>query len=311
MSDSKLYSELQKLATERKNPRSTHIDTASTREILRVINDEDKLVAGAVEKELDYIEQAADIIISAFRNGGRLFYVGAGTSGRLGILDASECPPTFGSPPEMVQGIIAGGMDAVFAAVEGAEDSVSGGATAIMAAGITSDDVICGLAASGRTPFVIGAIEQAGSIGCKTLFITCSERSVFAVPVDVAICVVVGPEVVMGSTRMKSGTAQKLVLNMLTTTAMVRMGKTYENMMIDLQMTNKKLVERSRGTVMTICDISYTEASDLLREANGHVKSALVMHLAAITYDEALERLEKNNGFVRLAIQDKTNDSVN
>ena len=310
MSDSKLYSELQKLATERQNPRSMHIDQASTKEILRVINEEDKLVADAVEKELTYIEQAADIILNAFRTGGRLFYVGAGTSGRLGILDASECPPTFGSPPEMVQGIIAGGMDAVFSAVEGAEDHIAGGADAIMAAGITSLDVVCGLAASGRTPFVIGAIEQASTIGCKTLFITCSPRSDFAVHVDVAICPVVGPEVVMGSTRMKSGTAQKLVLNMLTTTAMVRMGKTYQNMMIDLQMTNKKLVERSRGTVMTICSIPYDDASNLLLAAKGHVKTALVMHFAGISFEEATSRLETNNGFVRLAIQNEDDHST-
>ncbi|TDI75887.1 MAG: N-acetylmuramic acid 6-phosphate etherase [Bacteroidetes bacterium] len=302
MSDPKLFSELQNLATEQKNPRSTHIDVASTAEILRIINEEDKLVAEAVGKELRYIEQATEIVVDAFRNGGRLFYVGAGTSGRLGILDASECPPTFGTPPEMVQGLIAGGPEAVFKAVEGAEDLESNGANAIKTAGVTSKDVVCGIAASSRTPYAIGATAAANVLGCKTIFITCVSRENFVIPVDVAICVVVGPEVVTGSTRMKSGTAQKLILNMLTTTAMVRLGKTYENMMIDLQMTNKKLIERSRGIVMAICDVTYDEAADLLEQARGHVKTALVMHLGEYSYNNALEALETSDGFVRIAL---------
>lgn len=282
-----------------------HIDTASTAEILRVINSEDRLVADAVGAELEYIGAAVDIIIAALKSGGRLFYVGAGTSGRLGVLDAAECPPTFGTSPEMIQGIIAGGPEAVFRSIEGAEDVEAGGAAAVLDAGITASDVVCGIAASRRTPFVIGAIKYANSVGCKTMFITCTPRNDFSLPVDVAICPVVGPEVVMGSTRMKSGTAQKLVLNMLSTAAMVRLGKTYENMMVDLQMTNQKLVERSYRTVMTVTGISYSEASELLQRAGGHVKSALVMHLAHVDKPAAHKRLERASGFVRLAIENE------
>ncbi len=234
MQDSSLFSELQALATEQRNPRSMCIDTASIREILEIINTEDHRVPIAVREELPYVEQAVGIVVEAFRLGGRLFYVGAGTSGRLGILDASECPPTFGSPPEMVQGVIAGGPAAVFRSQEGAEDVEDDGALALREAGVAPPDVVCGIAASRRTPYVVGAVRYAREIGCKTLYVTCNPRSEFNLDVDVAICPVVGPEVVMGSTRMKSGTAQKLVLNMITTAAMIRLGKVYQNMMVDL-----------------------------------------------------------------------------
>lgn len=300
-----LFDELQKLATEQRNPRSMTIDTASVNAILQIMNQEDRLVAEAVGTQLDWIGQAVDIIVEAFRQGGRLFYAGAGTSGRLGILDASECPPTFGTDPDLVQGLIAGGIPAVFQAQEGAEDLESNGADALDEAGVRAGDVVCGIAASRRTPFVIGAVKHARALGAKTLFVTCTPRSAFNIEVDVAICPVVGPEVIMGSTRMKSGTAQKLVLNMLTTASMIRMGKVYENMMVDLQMTNAKLVERSKRTVMTVTGIDYDEATSVLEAAGGHVKTALVMHLAGVSSEEAMRRLNVAAGFVRPAIEDR------
>ena len=299
---SKLSVQLQSLVTEQRNPRSRHIDTADVHEILRIINEEDLEVARAVRLELPHIASAVELLVDCFRSGGRLFYVGAGTSGRLGILDASECPPTFGTPPEMVQGIIAGGHEAVFRSQEGAEDVEADGAAALRHYGVTCHDIVCGIAASRRTPYVVGAVRAAIAMGCKTLFVTCNPRSSFTLPVDVAICVVVGPEVIMGSTRMKSGTAQKLVLNMLTTATMVRMGKVYENMMVDLQMSAQKLVERSRRTVMIVTGVSYEAATAALESAGGHVKTALVMILAGVDCSEAHHRLDRANGFVRVAI---------
>ncbi len=302
----KLFHEISNLATEQRNPNSTDIDYASTVEILKIINDEDKKVPFAVEKEIPYIEKAVDKIVKSLKKGGRLLYFGAGTSGRLGVVDASECPPTFGTDPEMVQGFIAGGEAAMFVAQEGAEDFEENGAKDVLAAKVTADDVVCGIAASRRTPYVIGAVKKAKELGATTLYITCTPRETFNVEeVDIPICPYVGPEVVMGSTRMKSGTAQKLVLNMLTTTAMVRLGKTYENMMIDLQMTNKKLVERAKRIVMTITGVDYEEATKHLETADYHVKSALVMILANVSFEEAKERLEKADGFVRRAISGK------
>lgn len=280
-----------------------NIDSASVEEILTIINTEDRRVPDAVKEELPYIAQAVKIVTAALRSGGRLLYVGAGTSGRLGILDASECPPTFGSSPEDIQGIIAGGKEAVFRSQEGAEDSATDGVDALHAAGITAKDVVCGIAASRRTPYVVGAIAEARKIGCKTLFVTCNPRSTFKIDVDVAICIVVGPEVIMGSTRMKSGTAQKLVLNMITTTSMVRLGKVYQNMMVDLQMSAEKLTQRSRRTVMTVTGLNYDEATEALIAADGHVKTALVMVLGKVSKDEAAKRLEDSNGFVRGALE--------
>lgn len=301
--DKVLFDEISKLSTEQKNPRSINIDKLPTEEILKIINEEDKNVPLAVEHELPYIAQAVEIIVEAIKNGGKLFYFGAGTSGRLGVVDASECPPTFGAPYDLINGYIAGGRDAMFVAQEGAEDYEENGAADVIAANISDKDVVCGIAASRRTPYVIGAIKKAKSIGAKTLYITATPRDTFNIDeVDVAMCPYVGPEVVMGSTRMKSGTAQKLVLNMLTTTTFVRLGKTYENMMIDLQQTNKKLVERSKRIVMMITGVDYEEAAEYLRVSNGHVKTALVMILANVNLDEAKSRLEKSEGFVRKAI---------
>ena len=305
MAESDLFRQLQSLTTEKRNPRSMRIDAASTEEILRIINDEDARVVPAVRAELPYIAKAVEIVVEAFKNGGRLIYAGAGTSGRLGVLDAAECPPTFGSPPELVQGLIAGGKEAMFVAQEGAEDHESNGRDALEDLGITPNDVICGIAASRRTPFVVGAVKYAREVGCKTLFVTCNPRSQFDLHewVDVAICAAVGPEVIMGSTRMKSGTAQKLVLNMITTAAFVRMGKVYENMMIDLQMTNEKLKERSKRIVMIATGVDYPEAKRVLDAADGHVKTALVMILAGVDADAARARLDAADGFVREAIE--------
>ncbi len=306
MPESALFRELQSLTTETRNPRSMRIDAASTEEILRIINDEDARVAPAVRAELPYIAEAVEIVVEAFKNGGRLIYAGAGTSGRLGVLDAAECPPTFGSPPGLVQGLIAGGPQAMFVAQEGAEDHESNGRDALEEAGVTPKDVVCGIAASRRTPFVVGAVKHAHALGCATLFVTCNPRESFDLHefVDVAMCPAVGPEVIMGSTRMKSGTAQKLVLNMLTTAAFVRLGKVYENMMIDLQMTNEKLKERSKRIVMTATGVGYEEAARVLAEAGGHVKTALVMLLADVDAEAARARLDAAGGFVRQAMAD-------
>lgn len=298
-----LFDQLSKLTTEKRNPRSMNIDIASTAEILKIINEEDKTVPLAVEKELPYIEKAVDLIVESLKKGGRLLYFGAGTSGRLGVVDASECPPTFGTPKGMIEGFIAGGKDAMFQAQEGAEDFEENGAADVVKANVSEKDVVCGIAASRRTPYVVGAVKKAKELGAKTLFVTTNPRKDFDIEsVDIAICPFVGPEVIMGSTRMKSGTAQKLVLNMLTTASMIRLGKVYENMMIDLQMTNQKLVERSKKIVMTITGVDYKKAEEYLHEAGGHVKTALVMILGNCSAETAKKRLKKADGFVRLAL---------
>jgi len=304
-SDSKeLFNEISKLTTEQRNPKTMDIDNKPVPEILKIINKEDKLVPLAVEKELPFIEKAVEIIVSTLQNGGRLVYFGAGTSGRLGVIDAAECPPTFGTPDYLISGFIAGGKQAMFIAQEGAEDLEENGAEDVLKAKITNKDVVCGIAASSRTPYVVGAIKKAKQFGASTIFVTCNPRTEINIQeVDIAICPVVGPEVIMGSTRMKSGTAQKLVLNMLTTASMIRLGKVYENMMIDLQMTNNKLVERSKKIIMTITGITYDQASKILEKAGGHVKTALVMIKADVDLDDAKQRLLKAHGFVRKAIE--------
>ena len=289
------------------------IDVRSIPEILKIINDEDKQIALAVEKEIPYIATAVEIVLRSFKNEGRLFYVGAGTSGRLGVLDAVECPPTFGVSFEMVQGMIAGGDKAMFRAQEGAEDKEENGAKDVDEKLVTEKDVVCGIAASLRTPYVVGAIKRAKKNGAKTLYLTTNPREKLSLPdfselasaIDVAICPEVGPEVIMGSTRMKSGTAQKLVLNMITTAAMVRLGKVYENMMIDLQMTNLKLKERAKKVVMTVTGVEYDEAQEYLEKAGGHVKTALVMIKAGVSKTDAAQRLIRADGFVRAAIEGK------
>jgi N-acetylmuramic acid 6-phosphate etherase len=301
---SALFDELQSLATEQRNPRSEQIDTASIPEILEIINTEDHRVPIAVREEMPHIAEAVEHVVTAFKNGARLFYVGAGTSGRLGILDASEIPPTFGADPELVQGIIAGGRRAVFRSQEGAEDVEEDGAQALRSAGVTEQDVVCGIASSGRTPYVVGAAKHARELGCATIFLSTVPREQLNVEVDVTICPVVGPEVVMGSTRMKSGTAQKLVLNMITTAAMIRMGTVYKNMMVDLQRTSQKLVERANRTVMMVTGVDYEAATRTLDRCDGHVKTAIVMLLADVDATEARRRLADHDGFVRPAIEE-------
>jgi len=308
-----LFDQLQYLLTEQRNPVSMDIDSCSTEEILVLIDNEDKKVALAVETQIPHIAKAVELVVEAFRNNGRLIYVGAGTSGRLGMLDAVECPPTFGTDPEMIQGLIAGGEKAMFRAQEGAEDYEENGARDIDNKKIKENDIVCGIAASLRTPYVIGAIKRAKQRGAHTLYVTTNPRSSFYLPefsnlasaVDVAICPEVGPEIIMGSTRMKSGTAQKFVLNMITTAAMIRLGKVYQNMMIDLQMTNLKLRERAKRIVMIITGVSYEEATDYLTKSSFHVKTALVMIKASVSKEEARQRLIKSNGFVRSAIEGK------
>ena len=314
MSDHKtLFEQLNSLSTEQRNAASMDIDNRAIEEVLSIINNEDRRVASAVSKEIPFIARAVELVVTSLKKGGRLIYVGAGTSGRLGVLDAVECPPTYGVPQEMVQGLIAGGEKAMFKAQEGAEDKEENGAGDIDEKEVNDKDVVCGIAASLRTPYVIGAVKRAKERGASTLYVTTNSRAKFTSPefaelarsVDVAICPEVGPEVVMGSTRMKSGTAQKLVLNMITTTAMIRLGKVYENMMIDLQTTNLKLKERAKRVVMTITGVTYEEAADFLEKAGGHVKTALVMIKASVGYEEAVDRLHAADGFVRAAIEGK------
>jgi N-acetylmuramic acid 6-phosphate etherase len=308
MVDSELFNEISSLLTEQNNPKTKNIDIASTYEILELINDEDKLVPDAVRAEILNIEKAVNLIVEAFKQGGKLYYIGAGTSGRLGIVDASECPPTFGVPFDMVQGIIAGGNDAIFKAKEGAEDKMENGAKEIIERNIFAPDIVCGIAASGRTPYVIGALKEAKKRNIKTIFLTTNTNHKalkHGVEADVTICPQVGSEVIAGSTRMKSGTAQKLVLNMLTTASFIKLGKTYGNVMVDLQLTNKKLKERAKKILMTLADVDYDKATNVLEECGGHVKTALVMLLANVDIVEARKLLNTANSIVKLAIENK------
>ncbi|MBO6586324.1 MAG: N-acetylmuramic acid 6-phosphate etherase [Gracilimonas sp.] len=298
----KLFKKLENLATEKRNSSTLEIDLASAGEIARLINAEDQKVALQVEKKLDVIADVIELVSDAFQMGGRLLYFGAGTSGRLGVLDAAECPPTFGTPPEQVEGFIAGGEAAMFVAQEGAEDSEEIGAEAVEEAKVAPPDVICGLAASGRTPYVHGAIKEAAKRGCKTILVTTVPAEQIDLDVDYLIDVPVGPEVIMGSTRMKSGTAQKMVLNMITTGAMIRQGKIYENVMVDLMLSNKKLEERAKRILMIFSEVDYETAEALLNEADGHVKTALLMALGNLNAEDAKKLLKQNDGFVRKAL---------
>jgi len=298
----KLFKQLEKLTTEERNPATRKIDLAPSREIATLINNEDHSVAGKIEQRLDEIAEVIDLLADSFQMGGRLLYFGAGTSGRLGVLDAAECPPTFGTLPEQVQGFIAGGKEAMFVAQEGAEDLEENGVREVEHAKVAPPDVVCGLAASGRTPYVHGAIKEAASRGCKTILVTTVPAAQIELEVDHLIDIPVGPEVIMGSTRMKSGSAQKMVLNMFTTGAMIRQGKVYENVMVDLMLTNKKLVERAKRILMIFTDIDYTRASKLLDEAEGHVKTALLMELGKVDHATSKQLLKQHNGFVRKAL---------
>jgi len=294
---------LQGLMTEEKNGNTADLDCLSSREIVQRMNDEDKKVPHAVENVLDEVAKAVDIIVASLENEGRLFYFGAGTSGRLGILDASECPPTFGTPPELVQGVIAGGQKAMIRAVEGAEDSAELGRDDVRIHGITEKDVVVGIAASGRTPYVLGALKEAQMIGAKTIAVSCNDSAIINDGVDVAIGVVVGPEVLTGSTRLKAGTAQKLVLNMLTTASMIRLGKVYGNLMVNVQATNQKLRERVKRIIMEVTGVSYGEAEKLSILADGDAKTAILMRLTGTSREEAIRLLKLTKGRIREAIQ--------
>ena len=293
---------LNHLLTEERNPASMKIDLETTEGMLRIINQEDQKVATAVAAEIPQIAKAVDLVAEAFRIGGRLFYVGAGTSGRLGILDASECPPTFNVRHDLVQGVMAGGMKAAVKPVEASEDSERAGAATLKRRKLTARDVVAGIAASGRTPYTLGAMRYAKSIGAKVLSITCNPGSKMAALADVSIAPVPGPEVVTGSTRMKSGTAQKLVLNMITTASMIKLGYVYSNLMIHVQMKNEKLQERGRRIIMSATGTDYSTANRALKQAQGDIKTAIVMLKRKITRREAQRRLKQSRQNLRAAL---------
>jgi N-acetylmuramic acid 6-phosphate etherase len=293
---------LDKLTTEGRNPASEAIDRLTPLEIVRLMNDEDATVAAAVRREEQAIARGIEIIAERLARGGRLIYLGAGTSGRLGVLDATECPPTFNTRPEQVIGLIAGGEAALTRAVEGAEDRPEFAVADLDRVGIGADDAVVGIATSGRTPYVIAGLQHARTKGAITIGFSCNGDPQLAAHADLTIVPVVGPEVISGSTRLKAGTATKMVLNMLTTGAMVRLGKTYGNLMVDLRATNKKLLDRSRRIVATLAGVSQEEAESLLRSCGGEVKTAIVVHRRRITPDEARQLLAQCGGHLRAAL---------
>ena len=298
-----LLQTLSTLITEQRNPNSMHVDSLSALEIVQLMNEEDKQVPLAIEKCLPQIAQAVECIVAAFQQGGRLVYIGAGTSGRLGVLDASECPPTFGVSPEMVKGIIAGGEHALRHPIEGAEDSKAQAVVDLQTIHFSSKDVLVGIAASGRTPYVIGALEYAKSLGSVTVSIASNPNSAMANIVDIAIDTVVGPEVLTGSSRLKSGTAQKLVLNMLTTASMILMGKCYQNLMVDVQASNEKLEARAIRIVMQATDCDKAPAEETLKQADQNAKLAIMMILSGLDRAQAEALLEKHQGKLQLALE--------
>ncbi|MBS5951017.1 MAG: N-acetylmuramic acid 6-phosphate etherase [Clostridium sp.] len=295
--------DLEKLMTESRNQNTLNIDKVSTLEMVKMINNEDKKVAEAVEAELPRIAEAIDEIAIRMNKGGRLIYIGAGTSGRLGILDASECPPTYGVSEELVQGVIAGGHEAIFRAKEGAEDSKELAVEDLKNKKITENDIIVGLAASGRTPYVIGGLEYANKVGAMTIAITCNAGSEVSKAAKISIAPVVGPEVVTGSTRLKSGTAQKLVLNMLSTGTMIKLGKVYGNLMVDVRATNEKLVERAKKIVCEATGVTREEAGKYLEETNYDVKLSIFMILSKLEQEEARKVLENSKGYIAEALK--------
>ena len=298
-----LLQTLSTLITEQRNPNSMHVDSLSALEIVQLMNEEDKQVPLAIEKCLPQIAQAVECIVAAFQQGGRLVYIGAGTSGRLGVLDASECPPTFGVSPEMVKGIIAGGERALRHPIEGAEDSKAQAVVDLQTIHFSSKDVLVGIAASGRTPYVIGALEYAKSLGSVTVSIASNPNSAMANIVDIAIDTVVGPEVLTGSSRLKSGTAQKLVLNMLTTASMILMGKCYQNLMVDVQASNEKLKARAIRIVMQATDCDKALAEETLKQADQNAKLAIMMILSGLDRAQAEALLETHQGKLQLALK--------
>ncbi|EHE0025421.1 N-acetylmuramic acid 6-phosphate etherase [Vibrio cholerae] len=304
MTNDALIAALSHLVSEGRNPDTMDIDLLSSQEIVERLNQQDKQVPLAVEAVLPQIAQAVDKITAAFKQGGRLIYLGAGTSGRLGVLDASECPPTFGVSDQMVIGLIAGGKEAMFTAQEGAEDNATLGAHDLQQIDFSSKDVLVGIAASGRTPYVIGALEYANDLGATTIALSCNPGSPIAEIAHIAISPVVGPEALTGSTRLKSGTAQKLVLNMLTTASMIRLGKSYQNLMVDVRATNRKLIARAVRIVMQATDCQRKEAEALLKESHNNAKLAILMHLTGMNYEQATAKLSQSDGFLRRAMEE-------
>lgn len=304
MTNDALIAALSHLVSEGRNPDTMDIDLLSSQEIVERLNQQDKQVPLAVEAVLPQIAQAVDKITAAFKQGGRLIYLGAGTSGRLGVLDASECPPTFGVSDQMVIGLIAGGKEAMFTAQEGAEDNSTLGEHDLQQIDFSSKDVLVGIAASGRTPYVIGALEYANDLGATTIALSCNPDSPIAEIAQIAISPVVGPEALTGSTRLKSGTAQKLVLNMLTTASMIRLGKSYQNLMVDVRATNRKLIARAVRIVMQATDCQREEAEALLKESHNNAKLAILMHLTGMNYEQATAKLSQSDGFLRRAMEE-------
>lgn len=294
---------LSSLLTEQRNERSMTIDQQSTKQILTILNQEDQTVALAVQEALPEIESATEVVCDALQNGGRLFYIGAGTSGRLGIIDASECPPTFRTDPEMVKGIIAGGKNAVFKAAEGAEDSSEQGAEDLRLEGLTKKDAVIGIAASGRTPYVKGALQFAGHTGAATISLSCNPDSEISAVARIPIEILVGPEVLTGSTRLKAATAQKMVLNMISTAVMIKLGKVYENLMVDLQASNYKLRQRAKRIVAALTDVPEWQIENVLEASSYDVKTAIVMLETETGAEQARGMLKQANGFVRQAIE--------
>jgi len=299
----KLFDQLKTLVTESTLEESRNLDRSSVREILKLINTQDKQIASSVAESIPQIERAVEIVVEAFKLGGRLFYIGAGTSGRLGVLDASECPPTFGVKPSMVQGIIAGGRRTLVRSREGIEDDVDAAAADVEKHGVRKGDVVIGIAASWRTPYTLAGVKPAKKLGARVGYVCLTPVKKMPFKVDVLINPIVGPEVVTGSTRMKAGTATKMVLNMITTASMVRIGKTFGNRMVDLQAKSEKLVERSKRIIVEVTGVSYRRAERLLEEARGHVKTALVMELKRVDYTTAKYLLREADGFVYRALE--------
>jgi len=292
----KVFDQLAKLVTEKKNPRSVLIDRLPTLEVLRIINAEDRTVPWAIAQKLPRIVRAVELYYQTYKNGGRVFYVGAGTSGRLGVLDAAELPPTFGADHKRVKGIIAGGYQTLIRSKEGVEDDSLAAVRDLKRERLGRNDLVVGISASRRTPYVAAALKYVRKVKAKTIFISANPKPVVPIKADVNISVVVGPEVVAGSTRMKAGTAQKLILNMISTAAMVRLGKTYKNVMVDLGGTSEKLRERAKKTLMELTGLSYQKAGSLLRISGGHLKTALVMAVKKVSLSEAERLLQRADG---------------
>ena len=291
------------LNTEKRNHNTMDIDRVSTEEMLKMINDEDKKITHVVEKEINIIAKVVDIIVEKLKLGGRLIYIGAGTSGRIGILDASECPPTYGTDPDLVQAYIAGGQEAIVKSIEGAEDDKEGGIRDLSAIRFKKNDVLIGITASGRTPYVLGAVEYAKSLGAVTVGICNNPNSRLSKTCEITICPDTGPEAITGSTRMKAGTSQKLVLNMISTGVMIKSGKVYENLMVDVKASNHKLIERCKNIVIEATGVSTKEAESVLKETNYNSKLAIFMIISKLDLKNAETLLNENKGFIRKALE--------